>query len=166
MRAARPNICRQKEPAETQAWPGIAVNPQAYLERKNFNLKTRAGRETVMYAVHRLARTAPPLAAQQWAKLGERFTESERGYVWGLIAFQGAQRHDPNALAWYAKAGELTDAAARVESAHRAAREKLARRARRDRRDVGEGEPGARRGATGKRARTKRSGATTRRRRC
>jgi soluble lytic murein transglycosylase len=101
----------QKEPTETQAWAGIAVNPQAYLERKNFNLKTRAGRETVMYAVHRLARTAPPLAAQQWAKLGDKFNEAERGYVWGLIAYQGAQRHDPSALAWYAKAGdELSDA--------------------------------------------------------
>ena len=98
-----------KEPAEMQAWPGIAVNPQAYLERRNFNLKSRAGRESVMYAVHRLARTAPPLAAQQWAKLGERFSETERAYVWGLIAFQGAQRHDPAALGWYAKAGELGD---------------------------------------------------------
>ncbi|HEV7821419.1 MAG TPA: lytic transglycosylase domain-containing protein, partial [Burkholderiales bacterium] len=100
----------QKDAAEIQAWPGIAVNPQAYLERKNFNLKSRAGRETVMYAVHRLARTAPPLAAQQWLRLADKFNESERGYVWGLIAFQGAQRHDPNALAWYGKAGELSDA--------------------------------------------------------
>ena len=61
----------QKDSAEIQTWPGIAVNPQAYLERKNFNLKSRAGRETVMYAVHRLARTAPPLAALQWSKLGD-----------------------------------------------------------------------------------------------
>ncbi len=98
-----------KEFSEMQAWPAIAVNPLAYLERKNFNLQTRAGRETVMYAAHRLARTAPPLAAQQWARLGERFSEAERAYVWGLIAYQGAQRHDPNALAWYAKAGELND---------------------------------------------------------
>ena len=62
-----------------------------------------------MYAAHRLARTAPSQAAQQWAKLGERFTDAERAYVWGLIAYQGAQRHDPNALAWYAKAAELND---------------------------------------------------------
>jgi soluble lytic murein transglycosylase len=63
-----------------------------------------------MYAVHRLARTAPPLAAQQWVKLGDKFSEVERGYVWGLIAYQGAQRLDASALAWYAKAGELSDA--------------------------------------------------------
>jgi len=88
----------------------IAVNAQGYLDKKAFNLKSRAGRESVMFAVHRLARSAPPLAAQQWAKLGERFTEAERGYVWGMIAYQGAQRLDPNALAWYAQAGALTDA--------------------------------------------------------
>ena len=97
------------EQPDARALSGIAVNPQAYLDRKAFNLKTRAGRETVMYAAHRLARTAPALAAQQWTKLGERFADAERAYVWGLIAYQGAQRLDPNALAWYAKAAELND---------------------------------------------------------
>lgn len=98
-----------KEQPAAVTLSGIAVNPQAYLNGKAFNLKTRADRETVMYALHRLARTAPPLAAQQWAKLGERFSEAERGYVWGLIALLGAQRHNPGALAWYARAGELND---------------------------------------------------------
>jgi soluble lytic murein transglycosylase len=95
--------------ADTRAWSGIAVNAQGFLDRKAFNLKTRAGRETVMFAVHRLARTAPPLAAQQWTRLGERVSDAERAYVWGLIALLGAQRHDPNALRWYAQAGELSD---------------------------------------------------------
>ena len=98
-----------KEQPDAKVLPGIAVNPQTYLDRKAFNLKTRAGRETVMYAVHRLARTAPPLAAQQWTKLGDRFSDAERGYVWGFIAYQGAQRLDANALGWYAKAAELND---------------------------------------------------------
>ena len=88
----------------------IAVNPQAYLERKAFNLKTRAGRETLMFAVQRLARSSPQLAAQQWSRLGDQVSEAERGYVWGLIAHQGAQRLDPAALGWYARAGTLTDA--------------------------------------------------------
>lgn len=88
----------------------IAVNPQAYLERRPYALASRADRETLMFAVHRLARTTPLPAAQQWANLAERFSESERGYVWGLIAYLGAQRLDPNALAWYARAGELSDA--------------------------------------------------------
>jgi soluble lytic murein transglycosylase len=88
----------------------IAINPQAYLDRKSFNFKTRAGRETAMFAVHRLARTSAQLAAQQWSRLGEKFSDAERSYVWGLIAYQGAQRLDTDALRWYAQAGTLTDA--------------------------------------------------------
>ncbi len=112
----------EKDQPDARALAAIAVNPQAFLDRKAFNLKSRAGRETVMYAVHRLARTAPPLAAQQWTKLGHAFSEAERGYVWGLIAYQGAQRLDPAAAAWYAKAGELNDQqlAWKVRSALRA----------------------------------------------
>ena len=97
------------EQPDAQTLAGISVNPQAFLDRANFNLKSRAGRETVMFSVHRLARTAPSLAAQQWTKLGERFSASERGYVWGVIAYLAAQRHDSNALAWYARAGDLGD---------------------------------------------------------
>ncbi len=95
--------------ADTRAWAGVAVNAQSFLDKKAFNLKTRDGRETVMFAVHRLARTAPLLAAQQWTTLGDRFPDAERSYGWGVIALLGAQRHDPNALRWYAQAGDLSD---------------------------------------------------------
>ena len=95
--------------ADTRAWAAIVVNAQRFLDQQAFDLRTRAGRETVMFAVHRLARTAPSLAAQRWTRLGARFSDAERGYVWGVIAFLGAQRHDPNALRWYAHAGELSD---------------------------------------------------------
>jgi hypothetical protein len=37
----------------------IAANPGNYLEKKNLDITTRAGRETTMFAVHRLARTSP-----------------------------------------------------------------------------------------------------------
>ncbi len=99
-----------KEQPDGATLARIAVNPQAYLDRKGFNLKTRGGRETLMFAVQRLARTTPQIAAQQWSKLGDQVSEAERAYVWGLIAFQGAQRLDPAALGWYAKAGKLSDA--------------------------------------------------------
>jgi soluble lytic murein transglycosylase len=98
-----------KDPLDARALASITVNAQAFLDKKVFDLKTRGGRETVMFAVHRLARTAPPLAAQQWLRLGERFSDAERKYVWGLIAFNAAQRHDPSALGWFARAGNLTD---------------------------------------------------------
>jgi soluble lytic murein transglycosylase len=87
----------------------IAANPAGYLERPALGLKERAAREAAMFAVHRLARVAPRQAAGHWTRLEARFSEEERGYVWGMLATFGAMRHDPEALAWYARAGELSD---------------------------------------------------------
>lgn len=83
----------------------ISSNPAGYLDKQNFELKTRAGRETAMFAVYRLARTSPPQAAEHWGKLESRFDEDERAYVWGLIAYFGAIRHSAEALSWFSKAG-------------------------------------------------------------
>ena len=88
----------------------VSVNPAGYLERKKLDYKLRATRETVMFAVHRLARTSAQQAARHWARLeDQRFTVEDRAYVWGMIAYVGAMRHDPDALAWYARAGDLSD---------------------------------------------------------
>ena len=84
----------------------IASNPAAYLERRRLDFESRAGRETAMFAVHRLARTSPSQAAAHWSRIEARFSKEERGYVWGLIGYFGAMRHDPDALAWYARAGD------------------------------------------------------------
>jgi soluble lytic murein transglycosylase len=87
----------------------IAANPGGYLERRHLDHKSRAGRETTMFAVHRLARISPPQAAAHWTRLEDYFDTDERGYVWGLIAYFGARRHDENALAWFERASDLSD---------------------------------------------------------
>jgi soluble lytic murein transglycosylase len=87
----------------------ITSNPAGYLEKQKFDLKSRTGRETVMYAAHRLARTAPPQAAAHWTRLEPQFTPEERAYVWGVIGYHGALRHDADALAWFGKARDLSD---------------------------------------------------------
>lgn len=87
----------------------ISSNPAAYLNDLRGDLKTRASRETAMYAVHRLARTSPGQAVAQWTKLSSRFTEEERAYVWGMLGYFGAMRHDPAALDWYARASGMSD---------------------------------------------------------
>jgi len=97
------------EAPEPRSLGQAASNPAGYLERQSHNLKTRAGRETAMFAVHRLARVAPPQAARHWTRVEERFSREERAYVWGMIGYLGAMRHDPDALAWYARAGDLSD---------------------------------------------------------
>jgi soluble lytic murein transglycosylase len=87
----------------------IAANPGGYLERKAFDVKSRAARETAMFAVHRLARTSPQQAAAHWARIEAQFDPDERAYVWGMLGYLGAMRHSPGALDWYARAGGLSD---------------------------------------------------------
>jgi len=79
----------------------FALNsPQAVLDRSN-DLRTRAQREVVMFAAHRLARTSPQNAAEAWGRIDQHFSESERAYTWGAIAWLGARRLDPDALRWF-----------------------------------------------------------------
>ena len=97
------------EAPERRSLERAASNPAGFLERVTPNLKSRADRETVMFAVHRLARVAPSQAARHWTRLEDRFSPEERAYVWGMVAYLGAMRHDPAALSWYARAGDLSD---------------------------------------------------------
>ena len=102
-------LARQLPPGEAPA-PHVLErarsNPAGYLERGRFDLKHRGGRETVMFAAHRLARTSAEQAATHWERLEERFDPDERAYVWTLIAYLGARAHDPGALLWYSRAGD------------------------------------------------------------
>ena len=86
----------------------IAAKPLKALDKppKNF-AATRLGREMVLYAVQRLARSDPAGAAKRWQKVQGQFSESERGYAWGQLALQAAQQHLPEALSWYALAGNV-----------------------------------------------------------
>lgn len=95
--------------ADSRQWAAISANAAGYLEKRQFDFRSRAGRETILFAVHRLARTSPQQAAAHWSRLEEHFSGEERGYAWGLIAYFGAMRHDPGALEWYAKAGDMSD---------------------------------------------------------
>ena len=137
----------------------VFSNPAGYLEQKNLDYRHRAGRETVMFAVHRLARTSPQQAARHWTRLEESFRAEDRAYVWGMIAYLGAMRHDADALALVRPGRRPLGSAARVESARGAAREELEGGARRDRRHDRGGKLGCRvallegAGAEGARAR-------------
>jgi soluble lytic murein transglycosylase len=97
------------EAPDARVIKAVSSNPRGYLERKDLGFKTRADRETTMFAVYRLARISPQQAANHWMRLEGRFHADDRAYVWGQIAFFGALRHDPDALAWYARARDLSD---------------------------------------------------------
>ena len=94
---------------DARALSAIYSNPARYLENTSAGLKSRGGREAMMFAAYRLARTAPQQAAAHWSRLAPRFSEEERAYVWGMLGYFGAMRHDPEALDWFAKAEGMSD---------------------------------------------------------
>ncbi len=82
----------------------IAQAPARYLDKLAAGFAgKRGGRETVLFAVQRQARNDPQDAAMRFGRIEARFTDEERAYAWGQIALQAAQRHLPEALAWYGK---------------------------------------------------------------
>lgn len=87
----------------------ISGNPAAHLSDTRADFKSRGGREATMFAVYRLARTSPPQAAAYWVKIAPKFSEEERSYVWGMLGYFGAMRHDPAALDWFARASGMSD---------------------------------------------------------
>lgn len=94
---------------DARALSAIYSNPARHLERAPADLKSRGAREALMFAAYRLARSSPPQAAAHWTKLAPRFSEEERAYVWGMLGYFGAMRHDRAALDWFARAEGMSD---------------------------------------------------------
>lgn len=82
----------------------IAENPQRFLDRGGWTLADRGQREMVLFALQRIARSDPAQAAERLEKLAERLAPEDQAWLWGQIATQGARRHDPSSLAWFARA--------------------------------------------------------------
>ena len=79
-----------------------ATAPKKLLASPPRNLERRATRETVMFAVLRLARTGPEAAAAVLrGKLGQQLSPEDARYLWGRLAFEGARRLLPDAHQWY-----------------------------------------------------------------
>ncbi len=96
-----------KEQPDERLLTQAAVAPQKLLAQPPRNLERRATREVLLFAVTRLARSdARAAAAVLEGALGERLSAGERGYLWVRIATQGAMEHMPEALEWYARAGD------------------------------------------------------------
>ncbi|MEY2633011.1 MAG: hypothetical protein RIR00_1665 [Pseudomonadota bacterium] len=81
--------------------------PPVYLARLPANwFTTRPGRELVLLAISRVARSEPAMAAEHLEKLQARLGAAERQWAWGQVAWQAAQRHLPQAMEWYALTGD------------------------------------------------------------
>lgn len=75
--------------------------PARYLGAQRAIHGSRADRELALIALARLARNDPRAAADEMVRLENQLSLPERQAAWAHIAWQGAQRHRPEALAWY-----------------------------------------------------------------
>lgn len=95
------------ESPDERALAEAARRPKRLLQGLPASLERRPVREVAVLAAVRYAREDPEAVAEALAgRLGERLPEREARYLWGRIALEGARQHHPDALAWYARAGD------------------------------------------------------------
>ncbi len=89
---------------------GVVRAPARFLKNPQADFTKVADRELVIAAMT-LASDSDPLAvAKLWSgALSDKFSAEDAKYVWLMLAMNGAQRHLPDALGWFGKAGNLND---------------------------------------------------------
>ena len=65
----------------------------------------RGQREAALFALTQIAKNEPARAARLWEQYRASFSDIEQQYGWGQIGLHAARRHEPQALAWFARAG-------------------------------------------------------------
>jgi soluble lytic murein transglycosylase len=84
--------------------------PARFLKSPQVDLAKVADRELLIAAMTLAADNDPVGIAKLWSGgLSDAFSADDVRYVWLMLAMNGAQRHVPEALAWFGKAGALTD---------------------------------------------------------
>lgn len=84
----------------------VARNPLRYLERHRGNTGTRAERELLLYGIAAAARSAPQAAGRQLERLQARLPMPDRQWASAHVGMACAQKHLPEALDWYRRAGD------------------------------------------------------------
>ncbi|KXS32425.1 MAG: Lytic transglycosylase catalytic [Candidatus Gallionella acididurans] len=67
----------------------------------NPKLASRDQRLVALFALERLAKQSPDIAAGHWAKIAGYFPVNEQHYFYGRLAYQAARNLDARALQWY-----------------------------------------------------------------
>lgn len=80
-------------------------NAMSYLARQPANWHgSRNGRELTAIAIRYVAANDPDAAARELLRRESQMAAVERRWAWSQIALQGARKHHPQALNWYAQA--------------------------------------------------------------
>ena len=117
------NYLPQSQTPDAKTAKAATDSPMPWLVKTSLS-NSRMHRELAALAVARIARSDPRMAAEQLEKIAARLQAGEKGWAWTQIGWQAAQKHMPEALDWFKKAGDapLSDEAAqwKVRAALRA----------------------------------------------
>ena len=100
-RAKTFDVAQYKLIDKAYASPAIVIN------KKLVSFKTRFGRELNLFALNRLAKTDSLQTLIAYKSVEGLFSAEEKGYFYGKLALQAAQRQEPQALQWFKLADEL-----------------------------------------------------------
>lgn len=103
-----------------------AADPARFLTRHlKSAVLTRNDRELAVFALVKLARSKPEEAAERLGQAAGRLGTGPARFAWSYVALHGAMAHHPQALEWFAQAGDApltgTQVAWRARAALRAA---------------------------------------------
>jgi soluble lytic murein transglycosylase len=101
-----------------------ATDADRYLENANLENAGEGLRSVALFALQRLAKQSPDLAAARWEKLASSFPVEEQHYFYGWLGYEAARKLDARALQWFRLAANAPlneqQAAWRVRAALRA----------------------------------------------
>ena len=95
----------QSQTPDAKTAKAVTDSPMPWLVKTSLS-NSRMHRELAALAVARVARSDPRMAAEQLEKIAARLQAGEKGWAWTQIGWQAAQKHLPEALDWFKKAGD------------------------------------------------------------
>ncbi len=84
--------------------PAVKTSGKKAATKGSASFNTRAGVETNLFALDRLARSSVPEAALALEQLQDKLSSADRNFAWGRIAYHAARTHNPKALEYFALA--------------------------------------------------------------
>ena len=119
------NFLSVSQTPDTRTAVAVSDKPLPWLLKLPADIAgNRMYRELAVLAISRIARNDPRIAAEQLQKISDQLESNEKDWAWSQIGRQAADSHLPEALEWYARAGDspMSDIAGewRVRAALRA----------------------------------------------
>jgi soluble lytic murein transglycosylase len=83
------------------ALDGAATDADRYLENASLENASDGQRVVALFALQRLAKQSPDLAATRWEKFAPSFPIAEQQYFYGWLGYEAARKLDARALQWF-----------------------------------------------------------------